>query len=113
MSDSDYIFSAHANLLKIMLNDQINTVISNVRSDSLPAGMLRKNFKDTVRQFVVSDKTYSFIHLVRGTPSYSKRFNYILAWNYKHPISRNQTFTLENVNNYVVIPPTKDISSIK
>lgn len=75
MSDSDYTFSAHAILLKIMLNDQINTVISNVRSDSLPAGMLRKNFKDIVRQFVVSDKTYSFIHLVRGTPSYSKRFN--------------------------------------
>lgn len=70
-----YIFSAHAILLKIKLNDQINTAISNVTSDSLPAGMLRKNFKDTVRQFVVSDKTYSFIHLVRGTPSYSKRFN--------------------------------------
>lgn len=30
-------------------------------------GLLSKHFKDTVRQVAVSDKAYSFVHLVRGT----------------------------------------------
>ena len=46
-----------------------------VTSDRLTAGLLSKHFKDIVRQFVVSDKVYSFMHLVRGTSSYLKRFN--------------------------------------
>lgn len=41
--------------------------MSNVTFDSLTAGLLNKHFKDTVRQVAVSDKAYSFVHLVRGT----------------------------------------------
>ena len=66
-SDSDYIFFAWAVLLKIQLNYQISVVMSNVTFDSLTAGLLSKHFKDTVRQVAVSDKAYSFVHLVRGT----------------------------------------------
>ena len=45
-------------LQKIQLNDQINAAMQKVTSDSLIAGTLNKNFKDIVRQFVISGKAY-------------------------------------------------------
>ena len=45
-----------------------------VASDSLNAGMLSRNFKDTVKQFMASDKAYSFMTDIKGTPAYWKNF---------------------------------------
>ena len=41
-----------------------------VSSDTLTAGMLNRNFKETVRQYIANDKAYNF---VKGTPAYCKK----------------------------------------
>ena len=69
--DSDYIFFAHAVLQRIQLNSQINIAMRKMSSDALTAGILSRNFKETLRQFIANDKTYNF---VKGTPVYWKRF---------------------------------------
>ena len=51
-SDTDYIFFTHAVMQKIQLNDQINTAMKKIASDSLNAGKLSKNFKATIQQFI-------------------------------------------------------------
>ena len=58
---------------KPQLNDRINTVMGKVASDSLNAGMLSKNFKATVQQFVAQDKAYNFMCSIKDTPSYWKK----------------------------------------
>ena len=58
---------------KTQLNDRINTVLGKVASDSLNAGMLSKNFKATVQQFVAQDKAYNFMSSIKDAPSYWKK----------------------------------------
>ena len=41
---------------KIQLNDQINTAMKKIASDSLNAGKLSKNCKATIQQFTAQDK---------------------------------------------------------
>ena len=72
-SDSDYIFFAHAVMQKIQLNDQINIAMRKIASDNLNAGMLSKNFKATVHQFIAQDKAYSFMSSIKGAPAYWKK----------------------------------------
>ena len=57
---------------KIQLNDQINIATRKIASDNLNAGMLSKNFKATVHQFIAQDKVYSFISSIKGTAAYWK-----------------------------------------
>ena len=59
---------------KIQLNDQINTAMRKIASDSLNAGKLIKNFKATIQQFIAQDKAYSFMSSIKGTPAYWKKF---------------------------------------
>ena len=92
MSDSDYIFSAHAILLKIMLNDQINTVISNVRSDSLPAGMLRK---------ILRILTDSLLSVIRHIALY-------ILLEEPHPIQRDLTKYLPGITS-ILLAETKHL----
>ena len=48
-SDSDYIFFAHSITQRIQLNNEINIAMKKVASNTLTAGILSKNFKETVR----------------------------------------------------------------
>ena len=43
-------------------------------SDNPNTGMLSKNFKATLHQFIAQDKAYSFISSIKGTPAYWKKF---------------------------------------
>ena len=73
-SDSDYIFFAHSVLLKLELNSQINIAMKKVACSTLTAGMLSKDFKETVSQFIARDRAYSFMNVIKGTPAYWKKF---------------------------------------
>ena len=73
-ADSDYIFFAHSVMQKIQLNNQINIAMKKVGSKNLTAGMLSKNFKATVKQFIAQNKAYSFMNPIKGTPAYWKKF---------------------------------------
>ena len=42
--------------------------------DTLKAGMLNRNFKETVRQFIGNDKAYNFMNSIKGTPACWKKF---------------------------------------
>ena len=42
--------------------------------DTPKAGMLNRNFKETVRQFIGNDKAYNFMNSIKGTPAYWKKF---------------------------------------
>ena len=44
-----------------------------VSSDTLTVGILNRNFKETVRQFIANDKTYNFLNSIKGTPAYWKK----------------------------------------
>ena len=73
-SDSDYIFFVHSVLQKIQLSNQINIAMQKIASNSVTAGMLSRNFKQTVRDCVAQDRAYSFMNTVKGTPAYWKKF---------------------------------------
>ena len=73
-SDSDYIFFAHSVMLKLCLKNQINIAMRKVSSDALTAGMLSGNFKAKVREFIATDKAFSFMNSIKGTPAYWKKF---------------------------------------
>ena len=64
---------AHAVKQKIQLNNQISIAIRKIASDNLNAGMLTKNCKATVHQFIAQDKAYSFMSSIKGTPAYWKK----------------------------------------
>lgn len=55
---------------KAQLNDQVSTAMRTFVSYRLNAGILSKNFKATVQQFIAQDKAYSFMPSIKGTPAY-------------------------------------------
>ena len=59
---------------KVQLTSSINIALKKVTSDSLTAGMLSRNFKQTLQRFIAKDKTYSFMKSTRGAPAYWKKF---------------------------------------
>ena len=73
--DSDYIFFAPSVMQKIQLNNQINIAMKKFGSNNLTAGMLSKNFKATVMQFIVQKKAYSFMNPIKGAPADSKKIS--------------------------------------
>ena len=73
-SDNDYIFFAHTVLQKVQLSSQINIAMKKVLSNDLTAGMLSKNFKQTVQEFIAKEKAFSLMSPVKGTPAYWKTF---------------------------------------
>ena len=44
-----------------------------VKSSRLNAGMLSKNFKDKVKQFIASDDAFSFMNSIKGALAYWKK----------------------------------------
>ena len=73
-SDNDYIFFAHTVLQKVQLSSQINIAMKKGLSNDLTAGMLSKNFKQRVQEFIAKDKAFSFMSSIKGTPGYWKKF---------------------------------------
>ena len=69
-SGNDYIFFAHTVLQKVQLSSQINIAMKKVLSNDLTAGMLSKNFKQRVQEFIAKDKAFSFMNSIKGTPAY-------------------------------------------
>ena len=65
---------AHSVLQILQLNSQINIAMRKVACSTLTAGMLSKNFKETVNQFIARDKTYTSMTAIKGTPAYWKKF---------------------------------------
>ena len=73
VSDSGYIFFAHSVLQRTQLNEQINIDIRKVTSDSPISGMLSKNFKAPIKEFIVNDKASISIRLVKRKPALGKK----------------------------------------
>ena len=44
-----------------------------VVSNNLTAGMLSKNFKQRVKEFIAKDKAFSFMSSIKGTRAYWKK----------------------------------------
>ena len=47
-----------------------------VLSDRLTAGMLDRNFNETVRKFIANDKAYNFTNSIKGTSAFWKKFKH-------------------------------------
>ena len=58
-SDNDYVFFADTVLQKVQLSSQINIAMKKVLSNDLTAGILSKNFKQTVQEFIAKEKGFS------------------------------------------------------
>ena len=72
-SCSDYIFFVQFVLQQLKLQNQINIAVKMV-SGNLTAGMLSRNFKQTVQSLISSDQCFLFMNCIKGTPAYWKRF---------------------------------------
>ena len=55
-TDNNYIFFARTVLQKVQLSSQINIAMKKVQSKDLTAGMLSRNFKQRVQEFIAKDK---------------------------------------------------------
>ena len=45
-----------------------------VKTNHLTAGMLSRNFKESVKSFVANDEAFNFMNTIEGTPAYWKIF---------------------------------------
>ena len=45
-----------------------------VACNSLTAGMLSKHFNENVKEFISTDRAFSFMNTIKGTPAYWKKF---------------------------------------
>ena len=67
-TDNDYIFFARTVLQKVQLSSQINIAMKKVQSKDLTAGILSRNFKQRVQEFIAKDKairnTNIFLYIV-------------------------------------------------
>ena len=73
-ANSDYIYFARSIIQKTTLNNQISIALRKASSNRLTTGMLSRNFKSAVHQFIVQDKAFSFMSAIKGTPAYWKKF---------------------------------------
>ena len=72
--DSYYIFFVHSVLQQIQTSNQLNIAMRKVATTNLTAGMLNRNFEETVQQFIASEEVFSFMNTIKGTPAYWKKF---------------------------------------
>ncbi|XP_066911415.1 uncharacterized protein [Clytia hemisphaerica] len=71
-SDTDYIFFANFVSQQTNLQNQMNVAMRKVSGRNISAGMLSSNFKEAVKNFVVSEEAYSFMNTVKGSAAYWK-----------------------------------------
>ena len=57
----------------MQISNQINIAMRKVVTTNLTAGMLSRDFKETVQQFIASDEAFSFMNTIKGTPAYWKK----------------------------------------
>ena len=63
----DYIFFAHSFIQRLQLHGQMNIAMRKVLSDSMITVMLSQNFKETLKQFIATNKVCSFISSFKDT----------------------------------------------
>ena len=73
-SESDYVFFAHAVYQHLNMTSRINIAMRKVCSNQLTAGVLSRNFKETISSCVANDQAFSFMSTIKGTPVYWKKF---------------------------------------
>ena len=78
-ADSDYIFFAHSVMQRLNLSSRINITMQKVKTNQLTAGMLSRNFKESVKSFVADEEAFNFMNTIKGTPAYWKFFFEVLA----------------------------------
>ena len=66
-SNSDYIYFAHSVTQQLNLNSRVNIAMKKVKTGQLTAGMLSRNFKESVKSFVANDEAYGFMNTIKGT----------------------------------------------
>ncbi|XP_057310099.1 uncharacterized protein LOC130648095 [Hydractinia symbiolongicarpus] len=65
-SNSDYIFYVLSTLQQLNMSSQINIAVKKVKTDSLTAGMLSKNFSETVQSCIAEDKGFQFMSPIKA-----------------------------------------------
>ena len=65
VSDAEYIFFARSVYEQHQLRLSINFIIHKIKSSTVSAGMIRNNFKETIKRFVASANTFSFMSSVK------------------------------------------------
>ena len=78
-------------LQKVQLSSQINIVMKKVLSHDLTAGILSKNFKKTVQEFIAENKAFSFMSSINRTPAYWKK-NVASGFSYGKAIRNTNIF---------------------
>ena len=68
------IFFCSVFLQQLNLNSKVNIAMKKFFSSNVTAGMLSKNFRETVETLVTSDKGFVFVNTIKGTPAFWKRF---------------------------------------
>ena len=71
-------FFAHTVLQKVQLSSHINIAMKKVLSNDLTAGMLSKNFKQRVQEFIAKHKAFSFMSSIKWTPAYFLFFDIVM-----------------------------------
>ena len=84
-SDAGYIhFSRSVYEQHHLRCSSINFAMQKIKPGTLTAETVKNNFKRTIKRFVASDKAFSFMSLVKGTPAYWKQFLYDVLAMVKH-----------------------------
>ena len=72
--DNDYIFFVQSVLQQMQISNQLNIAMRKVATTNLTAGMLNRNFEETVQQFIASEEVFNFMNTIKRTPAYWKKF---------------------------------------
>ena len=59
---------------KANLNSQINIAMGKVASNKLRASLLTSNFNEKIKNFISSDRAFTFMNGVKRNPAFSKTF---------------------------------------
>ena len=59
---------------QMQMSNQINVAVRKVVATDLTAGMLSRNCKKTVQQFIASVEAVSFMNTIKRTSAYWKKF---------------------------------------
>ena len=73
-SDADFIFFARSIVEQHHLKSSINISMQKVRGMQITAGIVKQNYKESVKRLLSSENAYSFMSSVKGTPAYWKQF---------------------------------------
>ena len=60
----------HIHICPLIVNLDTKFGLRKLTPRNVTAGMLSRNFKETVKQFIASDEAFSFKNTTKGTPAY-------------------------------------------